>query len=62
MLLSNLLVLTEGLHVGNWDKAVTDASEYENNIDELKENSVTHHSWIIDITRSFNLLAPELFF
>ena len=55
LLLSNLLVLTEGLHIGNWDKAVTAASEYENIIDELKENSVTHNTWIIDITRSFNV-------
>ena len=40
MLFSNLLVLTAGLHVGNGDKALTGASEYENDIDELQENSV----------------------
>jgi hypothetical protein len=50
-----------GLHVGNWDKAMTDASEYENDIDELQENSFTHNSWIIDITRSFNLYELSLF-
>ena len=40
---------------------MTDASEYENDIDELQENSVTHNSWIIHITRSFNLFKVSLF-
>jgi hypothetical protein len=54
LLLFNLLVLAEGC-TSEIETRQTAASEYENNIDELKENSVTLNSWIIDTTRSLTL-------